>query len=250
MPTVHRYPFHFPLKRWPKTHTGVDKPISKQLALLRCTASRAANGHPSIAHELLTTEAVPVRTLRYFCALNRAPPANRTPESLKVCPCNGVPSRVCVGRHRITLSPARFMDQEDAIGASIAERLEEYARNSRPACRAAGRGKDEVQLLAVSKTRPPDVVSAFQAGQSAFGENQLQDALPKVEHMRGHQVSGTSSGRFSPTNPPDCSRFRLGTQHRSRQDRGTFEQPARGRPASSTGLPAVQRQRRGQQVRV
>ncbi len=81
------------------------------------------------------------------------------------------------------------MDQEDAIGASIAERLERVRAQLASACRAAGRGKDEVQLLAVSKTRPPeDVISAFQAGQSAFGENQLQDALPKVEHMRGHQV--------------------------------------------------------------
>ena len=40
---------------------------------------------------------------------------------------------------------------------------------------------DAVQLLAVSKTQPAEVVrAAFDAGQRAFGENYVQEALAKI----------------------------------------------------------------------
>ncbi len=49
------------------------------------------------------------------------------------------------------------------------------------ACRAAGRSRDEVSLLAVSKTFPADRVLALAAlGQRRFGENYLQEALDKI----------------------------------------------------------------------
>ena len=45
-------------------------------------------------------------------------------------------------------------------------------------------------LLAVSKTKPPEAVrAAIAAGQHAFGENHLQDAMTKVEALAGHNVS-------------------------------------------------------------
>ena len=47
-----------------------------------------------------------------------------------------------------------------------------------------------VVLLAVSKTKPPEVVrTAMAAGQSAFGENHLQDAMTKVEALTGSGIS-------------------------------------------------------------
>ena len=47
-----------------------------------------------------------------------------------------------------------------------------------------------VALLAVSKTKPPEVVrTAMAAGQSAFGENHLQDAMTKVEALAGSGIS-------------------------------------------------------------
>lgn len=53
------------------------------------------------------------------------------------------------------------------------------------AARAAGRGGDEVRLLAVSKTFAAEAVrEAYHAGQLAFGENYLQEALDKVEALR------------------------------------------------------------------
>lgn len=43
---------------------------------------------------------------------------------------------------------------------------------------------DSVQLLAVSKTRPlEDVITAIEQGQYHFGENQLQEALPKIQAL-------------------------------------------------------------------
>lgn len=53
------------------------------------------------------------------------------------------------------------------------------------ACRAAGRAASEVTLLAVSKTVAPEVVTqAYAAGQRAFGENYIQEAVEKISHLR------------------------------------------------------------------
>lgn len=49
------------------------------------------------------------------------------------------------------------------------------------ACTAAGRDPREVALLAVTKTCPPDYVrAAAAAGQHAFGESYVQEAVPKI----------------------------------------------------------------------
>ncbi len=53
------------------------------------------------------------------------------------------------------------------------------------ACRAAGRDRSEVALLAVSKTFDADaVVQACAAGQMAFGENYIQEAVQKISALR------------------------------------------------------------------
>jgi pyridoxal phosphate enzyme (YggS family) len=53
------------------------------------------------------------------------------------------------------------------------------------ACRAAGRDVGEVTLLAVSKTFGPQaVVQASGAGQTAFGENYIQEAVQKITQLR------------------------------------------------------------------
>jgi pyridoxal phosphate enzyme (YggS family) len=52
------------------------------------------------------------------------------------------------------------------------------------ACRTAGRAPGAVRLLAVSKTRPAsDVAAAHAAGQSAFGENYVQEAVNKIRTL-------------------------------------------------------------------
>jgi uncharacterized pyridoxal phosphate-containing UPF0001 family protein len=49
-------------------------------------------------------------------------------------------------------------------------------------CRTYARDVDSVQLVAVSKTFGPDAVrQAYEAGQRAFGENYVQEAVEKIE---------------------------------------------------------------------
>ena len=53
------------------------------------------------------------------------------------------------------------------------------------ACQAAGRDVSEVTLLAVSKTFGPDaLLAAHAAGQTAFGENYIQEAVEKITALR------------------------------------------------------------------
>ncbi len=53
-----------------------------------------------------------------------------------------------------------------------------------------GRDPAQVALLAVSKTRPvEDIQSAMEAGLTCFGENYLQEALPKIEALSGEKIS-------------------------------------------------------------
>ena len=50
-------------------------------------------------------------------------------------------------------------------------------------------GPLELALLAVSKTKPAaDVCAAYEAGQQRFGENYLQDALPKISELDGCSI--------------------------------------------------------------
>ncbi len=67
------------------------------------------------------------------------------------------------------------------IMSTIAHNLQAVDASIRAAASAAGRDPASVELLAVSKTFPPDaVLDAIAAGQTAFGENYLQEALDKM----------------------------------------------------------------------
>ncbi len=66
--------------------------------------------------------------------------------------------------------------------AHIRERIRECERRY-------GRVPGSVSLLAVSKTKPVAAVrAAWEAGQRDFGENQLQDALTKIEPLAGLDI--------------------------------------------------------------
>src|ERR1700739_2802895 len=66
----------------------------------------------------------------------------------------------------------------------IAVSLQQVRDRLHAAGRAAGRPDGAVSLLAVSKTQPAAAVrAAYAAGQSAFGENYLQEALAKQEEL-------------------------------------------------------------------
>ena len=68
----------------------------------------------------------------------------------------------------------------DTIGSNLQAVKERIAR----AAAAAGRSAQSVTLLAVSKTFGPDAVrAAYAAGQRAFGENYVQEALAKIDAL-------------------------------------------------------------------
>ncbi|ROR98929.1 hypothetical protein EDC56_3169 [Sinobacterium caligoides] len=67
----------------------------------------------------------------------------------------------------------------------IADNLEAVYQRIGKACEKAGRQRDEVQLLAVSKTRSAsEVLEAYDYGCRDFGENYLQDALEKITEIK------------------------------------------------------------------
>lgn len=77
----------------------------------------------------------------------------------------------------------------------IAENLKEVQRKIEEACKRAGRDPKEVTLIAVSKTKPVEMLKeAYEAGSREFGENKVQELTDKIEqlpedihwHMIGH----------------------------------------------------------------
>jgi PLP dependent protein len=67
----------------------------------------------------------------------------------------------------------------------ISDNLQRVRERIATACRDARRDANEVRLLAVSKTFGADAVAAaFAAGQTAFGENYVQEGVEKIAALR------------------------------------------------------------------
>ena len=89
----------------------------------------------------------------------------------------------------------------------IPERLAEVRRRIRAAAEAAGREAEEVALLAVSKTKPAsDIVAAYREGQRQFGENYLQDAMPKIDALADLAIEWHFIGRLQSNKAAEISR--------------------------------------------
>jgi pyridoxal phosphate enzyme (YggS family) len=79
----------------------------------------------------------------------------------------------------------------------IAANLQAVEATIQAACSSSGRPRNEVELLAVSKTFPAEaVVEAMAAGQRAFGENYLQEALDKMQEVARLQPDTSISWHF------------------------------------------------------
>jgi pyridoxal phosphate enzyme (YggS family) len=73
------------------------------------------------------------------------------------------------------------MTTQEPSPTLLPARLDAVHQRIESACAQAGRAGGSVRLLAVSKTQPADAVrAAFGAGQRAFGENYVQEALDKI----------------------------------------------------------------------
>jgi len=73
--------------------------------------------------------------------------------------------------------------------------LQEVEDNILQACQKVGRSRDEITLIAVSKTQPLSIIlEGYQEGIRDFGENRVQELVEKVDplpddiqwHMIGH----------------------------------------------------------------
>lgn len=77
----------------------------------------------------------------------------------------------------------------------LKDNLKETEKRILAACERSGRKRDEVTLIAVSKTKPPDMISTvYGEGIRDFGENKVQEIITKSPllptdikwHMIGH----------------------------------------------------------------
>ena len=77
----------------------------------------------------------------------------------------------------------------------IKENVAEVEARIQAACERAGRRRDEVTLIAVSKTKPvSDIYEVMETGIKDYGENKVQEMCDKMEviqqplnwHMIGH----------------------------------------------------------------
>jgi pyridoxal phosphate enzyme (YggS family) len=92
--------------------------------------------------------------------------------------------------------------------STIAHKLQAVDATIHAASKAAGRDATQVKLLAVSKTFPAEaVLEAVAAGQHAFGENYLQEALDKIaavaaalpsEQVEWHFIGPIQSNKTRP----------------------------------------------------
>jgi len=82
-----------------------------------------------------------------------------------------------------------------AVVMSIQKNLKIIEERICAACEKAGRSRDDVKLVAVSKRKPAEaVIEAAEAGQILFGENRVQEA----------QTSSAIFKAIRPSWPPGC----------------------------------------------
>jgi PLP dependent protein len=92
-----------------------------------------------------------------------------------------------------------MLDHSTDLQELLATNIAQVRSRIREAAERAGRQPNEITLVAVSKTKPVEMVEiAFRLGVTDFGENRVQEALPKLAafhpqglrwHMIGHLQS-------------------------------------------------------------
>ncbi|MEA3484711.1 MAG: YggS family pyridoxal phosphate-dependent enzyme [Pseudomonadota bacterium] len=96
--------------------------------------------------------------------------------------------------------------------SSIQQNIEHITSQIRYDEQKCGRTPESVQLLAVSKTKPVEaILEAYQAGQSAFGENYVQEGVSKVQHFAEHYPDNRIEWHF--IGPIQSNKSRLVAEH-------------------------------------
>ncbi|MGE8320354.1 MAG: YggS family pyridoxal phosphate-dependent enzyme [Comamonas sp.] len=95
----------------------------------------------------------------------------------------------------------------------ILQNMEQVRRQIADACARAGRDPAGVQLLAVSKTFGIEAIAeAIAAGQRAFGENYIQEAVEKIVHFRA-QPEAAPGLQWHCIGPIQSNKTRLVAEH-------------------------------------
>lgn len=95
---------------------------------------------------------------------------------------------------------------------TIASKLQSVYAQISDACQKCGRQPTEVALLAVSKTFPAEAVrEAALAGQRAFGENYIQEAVDKMAAVRA--MADVSALQWHCIGPIQSNKTRLVAEH-------------------------------------
>ncbi|MEQ1876118.1 MAG: YggS family pyridoxal phosphate-dependent enzyme [Bdellovibrionia bacterium] len=69
-------------------------------------------------------------------------------------------------------------------GSSIAENIKKIGEKIERSAKKSGRTRDAVRIIAVSKTKPVAMIrEAMAAGQHDFGENYVQELVPKIDEL-------------------------------------------------------------------
>ncbi|HHX8499048.1 TPA: YggS family pyridoxal phosphate-dependent enzyme [Vibrio diabolicus] len=96
--------------------------------------------------------------------------------------------------------------------SSIQQNIEHITSQIRYDEQKCGRTPESVQLLAVSKTKPVEaILEANQAGQTAFGENYVQEGVSKVQHFAEHYPDNRIEWHF--IGPIQSNKSRLVAEH-------------------------------------
>ena len=120
--------------------------------------------------------------------------------------------------------------------AALRARLDGVRERVAAAARRAGRDRESIRLVAVSKTFPADVVRAtVGAGQIDFGENKVQEAAQKIEacadlaltwHLIGHLQSNKArkaAALFDVIHSVDSAALALKLDHAARDANRTLK---------------------------
>lgn len=96
--------------------------------------------------------------------------------------------------------------------SSIQQNIEHITSQIRRDEQKCGRSPESVQLLAVSKTKPVEaILEAYQAGQTAFGENYVQEGVSKVQNFAKHYPDNRIEWHF--IGPIQSNKSRLVAEH-------------------------------------
>lgn len=88
---------------------------------------------------------------------------------------------------------------------NYSQNLEHIKQRIASACEACGRNPADITLIAISKTKPIEALEAVRdLGQIHFGENKVQELVPKMEHfdekgdtdIQWHMVGGLQTNKI------------------------------------------------------